>query len=401
MLSLSSSIYFLHLLRNLSPLYYALILIVGCSLILHACTHRSKSFWMVALAILFVITYVSTLSVTTPFGGNPFIGLFRLFLLAPFVLYIFSVKPSSTEDYMFWWIVILFSCLASLSLVFQLFTGPVSWFAESSFGRAGVNRFSSLAGSLTAYGALLPAPIVASALLAKVRPIKYLIILLLLAGAFISLQKMALGTAGLAIMLIAIRSYRSFTLTKSSLFRGAGYSLAAVLVLSLLYNIFSDAPYFQYFMSLLDPSRDAVGDVSMEESIGERLVSLPFAAVNFWARINNDWLGVGVVGAGGGLGYPEFPMPHNIIYETFLVYGFPLSVLILGFLSYVAMLAFVNVIKRTSDLVFVSSACFLLLLLPSIFSGGLLYHPVIGLIFWFSCSRVIGSSSPPWRMLKN
>jgi hypothetical protein len=388
-LNFSVWVYFLHLLRNATPAYYGLIFLVSSLLLWRTSRTSNQALYVGIFIVLLVLVYVSILSFTSPFSVNPITGLFRLFLLSPLILYVFTVRITEREEINFWRIVVVFSVLASLSLVFQLIVGPIPWFAESSFGRAGVERFSSLAGSLTAYGSLLPVSIIAAVVILKHPLSKLLAITTLLVGGFISLQKMALLTAFLALLVVAIRSMHNLSLRKSVFLRASAYLSLVFLVLFALYSCFADQPYFLYFSSLLDPSQAVLGDVSIGESVSSRFADLPFAAISFWGGIEKAWLGVGVMGASGGLGFPDFPMAHNLVVETVLVFGLPLSIIFLVYLCYLALRAVVNTVTPSRPLVFVSSASFLLLLFPAIFTGGLFYHPVSGLIFWFCCSRIV------------
>ena len=389
MLNLSVWVYFLHLLRNVTPAYYGLIIIASLALVYQAFRSGEQALYLVMFIFLPILVYVSILSFASPYPVSPISGLSRLFLLSPFILYVFSVRISDKNELGFWKCVIVFSVIASLSLVFQVFVGPISWFAESSFGRAGVDRFASLAGSLTAYGSLLPIPIIAASVILKHRLAKVLVIIILLVGGLISLQKMALGTALLSLILIVFRSMNKIALKKSLFVRLFAYSLLGLLGIFCFYPYLVNQPYFLYFSSVLDTSQTSLGDVSMQESVSDRLSALPAFAMNFWGGLQNAWMGVGVIGASGGLGYPEFPMTHNIVFETILVFGLPLAILFFIYFAFLSIHSLANVFGAVGGPVFVSSASFLLLLIPSIFSGGLLYHPVSGLIFWFSASRVV------------
>lgn len=389
MLNLSAWVYFLHLLRNVTPAYYGLICIASLALLFQTFRRGDQGLYLAIFIFLPVLSYVSILSFTSPYPVIPITGLSRLFLLSPFILYVFSVRISDKDELVFWKCVIVFSVIASLSLVFQVFAGPITWFAESSFGRAGVDRFASLAGSLTAYGSLLPIPIIAASVILKHRLSKVLVIIVLLVGGLISLQKMALGTALFSLILIVFRSTNKIALRKTMLVPLFSYGLLALLGIFCFSPYLANQPYFLYFSSVLDTSQTSLGDVSMQESVSDRLSALPAFAMNFWGGIQNAWMGVGVMGASGGLGYPEFPMTHNIVFETILVFGLPLAILFFIYFAYLSIHSLANVFGSVSAPVFVSSASFLLLLFPSIFSGGLFYHPVTGLIFWFSASRVV------------
>lgn len=390
-------IYFLHLLRNLSPIYYFAVL--SSSLLLaFRLLGRPQSSELKILLPLFVVIYVSILSFTSSQPDSPLIGLSRLFFLLPFVVYLFTYNLSEKDEHSFWILVVLFSVLSASSLILQIFVGPISWFAESSFGRAGVDRFASLAGSLTSYGSLLPVALMASCLILKNQFLKFIVLTILVSGGLISLQKMAFGTSVLALLVIVFRFGNASGLAKLKPLRVFVFIALALVATSIVYAVFGESPYFIYFTSLLDPSQSVVGDVTMASSIESRLSALPQESLKFWGGLENSWLGVGVFGAAGGLGYPDYPSPHNLVYETLLVFGLPIAVPLLAFFAYCCVLSLSNIFSRSSIHIFLSSASYLLLLVPSVFTGGLYYHPVTGVIFWFCCSRIFHAKHSPRRL---
>lgn len=377
----SSSVILLHLLRNVSDVYYVILgfwmLLAGAYILLRL----EKNVEALLLAV-FLIVYVAVISNVADVAENPIIGIFRLFYLAPFVVFLFSTEFSENQVKVFWIIVLLFIIGSAISLLFQFYSGPVSWFADSS-ERAGVERFSSLAGSLTVFGSIVGVGIFVAAFFVKSSIIFFIAFVLLTAGAMLSLQKMAIANyiIGVSVLLFTkkIRVRRRIELAVFLL-------LAITLGIYFIFNSGNFEAYTSYITAIFSKDAADVYDVSIWESIIDRFSELPMAVVDYWG-----WsllLGVGVYGGAGGLGYQDYPMAHNLLLEIIAIFGIPIGCVVIYFLWRYTVFAFRAVAQNRTPSTTLSGLTYILLTFSSLFTGTLFYHPVIGLIFWFSASNI-------------
>jgi hypothetical protein len=274
--------------------------------------------------------------------------------------------------------------LATFSLYYQYLFGPISWFAEYA-GRSSTNRYSSLLGSLTVYGGFISVPILVSALIVKNRFLAILLIFLFIVGSFLSLQKMSI--ASLAMAFGFLLHYQDSKVLSAKFLNILYYVCALLVFFLVIYSIgVSNLPdHLNYYANVFTDNASSVGDVSVGQSVAERFSELPFFAINFWG-IHNLIFGVGVYGGSGGLGYPEFPMAHNLLFELILIFGLPLALAIFSFFCFL-LIRFLLLPKSLQTSRLRLSVCvFSSLLVTSMFSGGLLYQPILAIPFWFAFS---------------
>lgn len=374
-----------HLTRNLSELYY---LGLGFGLagffILSFRSLKNHIFQKISLIIAVLLIYVIFSSLITESPYPVAIGVARLFYLSPVILYFFSNDFSNEESVIFWKIIVWFIAVSSFTIFLQYFIGPISWFADPS-ERAGADRFASLAGSLTTYGSLVGVAIVLSGFIYKSFATRFTLLFILCLGAILSLQKMALFSMAISVVFIWAGSHVKFTISRS-----LSILLILIFVISILYLILLDyfSDHLNYISLIFTADASTVGDVSVSNSVIDRMTHLPFEAFSYWGYLNG-LLGVGVFGGSGGLGYPDLPMTHNLIAEIFLIFGIFLGSLIAFVIFKYLIISFKLLFSSSSDVrVRLASSSFLIVVLTSLFSGGLFYQPVTGLIFWFSLSEL-------------
>lgn len=377
----SSSVILLHLFRNVSDFYYVILgiwmLLAGGVLLLRLERNIGK-----ILLTLFFLFYVALISSVAGVAENPAIGILRLFYLAPFVFFVFSMNFSDHQIRVFWKIIAFFTIISSVSLLFQFYSGPISWFADSS-ERAGVERFSSLAGSLTVFGSIVGVGILVSTFFVNSFTIFFISIVLLTVGAILSLQKMGVANYFIAMSLLLltgkIRSKRKIELVVVLFF---------MLALGIFFIMSSGnfEAYTSYIAAIFSKDASDVYDVSIWQSIIDRFSELPLVVVDYWG-----WkllIGVGVYGGAGGLGYQEYPMAHNLLLEIIAIFGIPLGCVVIYFLWKYTIYAFRVVAENRNPSTTLSGLIYILLTFSSLFTGALFYHPVIGLIFWFAASNI-------------
>ena len=166
----------------------------------------------------------------------------------------------------------------------------------------------------------------------------------------------------------------------------------------ILYLISFDyiSSYFEHhilYLSLIfSGDSSTVGDVSMMQSIYDRLIELPMILYEYWG-FQSLIIGVGVYGGSGGLGYPELPMAHNLFVEILAIFGFLVGTVLIYYLIKFCALSLKNIVGNCTRRLTLASSVFLTLVLTNTFSGSLFYHPVIGLIFWFALSEIVRQKS--------
>lgn len=372
----------LHLLRNVSPFYVLLYLSASvCSLFVFnrnfAFFSQGQRFLISLVALLFFIPCISVLfgaaSGYYESGSEILIGLSRLFFTFPICLAILSIPLNvRVSDGLFLWAGVL-TCLASLSIVYQYFSGPIWWFAESS-ERSGMPRYASLLGSLTALGVVCGAGLLSLAV--SMRSTFYFSIfsVLLSCGAVMSLQKAAVVNLALATLLVPlVRKIRiSAILWGGMVFFGGALFFVFYFGEQIL-------GYLGSFRIGEGQSSSYTDDVSLIQSVFERFLDLPLVAISFFG-FESLLLGVGPVGASGSLGFPHVPMTHNGIFDLFLVGG-------VGYFFFVFVLVFSVLLvgfrgrKGGGRVSCAGGWVVFLILLNSLFSGLLFFSPSGAMFF--------------------
>lgn len=373
-----------HLFRNISEIYYLVLGFVLFGFLILASRYLKKNkFQNTLLLTVVLLFYVVFASLMTESPHPIAIGVARLFYLSPVIIYFFSKDFNNYESLIFWKIILWFTVASSLTIFLQYFIGPIAWFADHS-QRAGTDRFASLAGSLTVYGSLVGVAIVLSGFIYKRAAIYIALLFLLCFGALLSLQKMALFSMALSIIFVWTGSRNKISIPQA-FFLVVALFLVGVFLYFILLEFFPE--HWDYISLIFTADASAIGDVSVSNSIIDRMTHLPFDAFIYWGYLNG-LLGVGVFGGSGGLGYPDLPMAHNLIAEVFLIFGFILGALIIFFIFKYLVFSLRFLIYSSNLRVKLASSSYLIVVLTSLFSGGLFYQPVIGIIFWFSLSEL-------------
>lgn len=331
------------------------------------------------LSLLFYASFTTLLN--ADLYGPPGIGLGRLWVSAPLII---------VASYLAKWridvplkIVTVFFVMAALSFPLQYAIGPISWFAEAS-ERAGGVRYSSLVGSLTAYGILVAVPAFAALWYwtGKKRVLAFGILAL---GALMSLQKAALANMALAVCFAFWLSPR-----RKAMFR----DLVVLAILGILGGVIIGirggfAIGVRYLDGILTGDRSLTGDVSFYTSILERIIQLPSLAIEYF-NSGNLFVGAGAFGGAGALGYDGLPMAHNGLVEVMLIFGFWIGgAMVLAMLVLTGRSLLRIVSCRRSECERNALACtYVLWVINYIFSGGVIFQPIGAIIFWLVVQRM-------------
>jgi hypothetical protein len=309
--------------------------------------------------------------------GDPFIGFVRYFYMIPLIILIFSKR---FNGYLILRLLLWFGVLAALSLPYQFVFGEISWFAETG-ERAGLIRYSTLLGSLTVFGGVVgPLLILNFYFFEENFYLKYINAMLLLMGSILSLQKSAVASIAISIIIL-------FAYGKIKIKFIAGLIVAFILI----FNSLND----EFLNSLIVFVSNVVGSVDSDlktdddflESIIVRVIDRPLESVDFFG-LEKFILGVGFYGAAGGMGYPDLPMMHNLLGEMLAMYGIFGIILFLAFVIILFNFFKNNILNGPWSFEVVCFWNSALLFLNSVFSGGLFYQPFAASLF-FSALAVI------------
>lgn len=374
----------LHLGRNISGAYYGIwagtIAVFVVFLIRSGQFEARRNFFFLTILGLFLYCCIISYYWSSNFG-DPLIGIARLGFIIPVILVI-AYTPNIRSFDMFCMLWLGFATLAALSLPLQFIVGPISWFSES-FERVGVSRFGSLAGSLTTFGNMVGTAVFIAVI--RFRKFHYiiLIVLILMLATVLSLQKAAIGS--LAIALITILLTRRFKFTTFIILT------ALVASIALLAFYFSDYQTRGTILLLFDTFFGSVeagqaSDVSIFQSASDRIFELPVAAFDYYGS-HAAWVGIGVFGGSGSLGYPSLPHTHNLVGETILLFGLlpgGLVIALILVMLFHSVIILTNLSQKYDARSVMAAGILINITVPSIFAGALLYHPAGATIFFVS-----------------
>ncbi|MDN4163300.1 hypothetical protein [Nocardioides abyssi] len=350
--------------------------------------------WVAVCALGAIVTFFNV-------GLTPAVtGFSRLIFALPVLLAFAAYCPSPETAVRAVKFMVGFFVIAAATMPMQLILGPVSWFAAEG-ERAGFIRFGSLLGSLTAFGIVAGCYLILSALYNS--PSREIVVLAIVAIAFISLSKAALANVAIGIAaLVWINRERFPSVVIKMTMTGAALVGALSLSSPLSERLLALGSSFGF------DNQPSVRnyDQSVTESAWARLTDLPLA--NFEALAHFREPLVYVVGGGFGMGdtalvsadYSSAPMAHNQFVEVLTVFGALPTVLI--FASGIALIGALRGASKelrgthrvAHKLVRVSCAAVLLLLLNSFFANGTLYQPAAASILFLAVYVALG-----WRQL--
>lgn len=362
----------LHNLSRLSPMYSVIVVVLTVWAMLRRvtptiCLDRLVIVGVTLATAIYVLVVDFAHEGTIPDIGNV------IRFLTPFVVLTISCA-SRLEEHQLKAMSSIFLAvvlLAALSMFYQILNGPIQWFADAS-GRAGVQRYASLLGSLTTFGTAAPIALLVASRYVRNRIGFCIVAGVLLAAGIMSLQKAALGGLALAlpfvVKLLDRRQLLLGALTLGMLLLSASIVLPAGLsdYLTIGWRYFTDSNF-------------STQDVAFSESMLSRLTEYPVALVEYHG-VSSLGFGVGLRGGSGIFGYDEEPMAHNAVIDyvaiggvVFLAYG---GWIISRMLT--TMLALPRLVRcefvASRDAVYLAGLCVLYLAnLP--FSSGIEYHP--------------------------
>jgi hypothetical protein len=388
------TIFNLHLLRNVTPLYYAVISIAVAAACVYSLSKISflpmSPIGMCLLAyLLFGLSAVTQTTfdlglVPAAYGGA------RLLMVFPMASMVFLVAGAYPRVFEYGlWLFLVFAVLGVISVVLQYVTGPITWFAEAS-GRAHMDRFGSLLGNIPVIGAVLPLGVLLT-LLMPIKPLVRIALLLVLGtGILASLSKQAISGSLLAcfVGLLLTRKKRS-----ALLWIALGCSLGYFIL------EWADLPFIggmkNYATGILFPN--AIGadamrgfDYTVEDSMWMRMTSLPMYSYDLLVEHRG---GFGALTGGGCMMLGMALMRQGDSGDYVTAHNNFMDFVLLGGVGYLTVfLALCFLVSRESLRLYRSKATasvgsvmlgiVLMYVTQSMFTGGLTYQPVLATLWW-------------------
>lgn len=378
-LAIVFSVLLLQVFRNLTSLYFLAYAAGTAVMVLLIVTklHKAKISNVVLLGLIPYLGILITASYATYINANsyqesPLIGLQRFIFCYFIIAYIVAYKYD-IDFIRLYRVYLVIGVLAALSIFYQHFFGELQFLADPG-GRAGLVRFTSLLGSLTVFGTVVGAFIFLTFYLSKSIVLQFVLISIFFASSILSLQKAAIASMFIgfaAAVLLNILSLKKALLLLILLLVSA--SIIITSALSEEYRLGLQS----FIWNMFGIEGKVVTDVTFAESLVDRFTELPKEAIDYWS-LSSLFLGVGVYGASGGLGYSLVPMAHNLFVEIIIMWGL-FGVIISAVILYYLLVSVTLLLKKTvSQANKLGAGMYITLVTPSIFAGSaLLFHPAL------------------------
>lgn len=390
----------LHLLRNITPFYFVILVVVY--LLAFVSSLPGMAFSRVDGLMFYYFLFVCTavcISLHTIYLFGMDAGLYastRYFLTMPLAILAFSEIKKSDDVSKIFKVYVYVIAVGSLVIPLQYIVGPISWLAESS-ERGELIRYSSLFGSLTVMG--LAGTFAFYLMLSINFTIWERIVLgsMLIVGLLLSLQKSAIIGVLLSVTLFLLFSSRKDIIKKITITVAVlMVTIAAVNYMPLTGDIpLSQALDYAYSSFGVDDdglSARGADDTIMESSI-RRLTELPASSLHdlylLYGEAGYLWGGSFAM-MGNALmreNDTDYIMPHNNFVDLLVVGGIFHLILFLVIIYFVMIRLWVFIKKKDSaenDLG-VHQAMFgfmVLFIINMPFTSSLSFHPSTSALFW-------------------
>ena len=340
--------------------------------------------------------YIVAISFANEGFSYTLIGISRYFYVLIIALLVFIIVKNEKTVNNILHLYVICIAIGSLSLPLQLFTGPISWFSVPTI-RAGLVRYSSLFGNVSAMGIIGGTGLVASLLLNyKNNYIKNIILLSILIGMGMSLQR-----AGIANIVLAIMVYYYLNDIKPSKKIILLLTSGSFIILTILFllNYEPTKFYISFFLTSLglNSGVSSVVDYSpISEQVYYRLFTNIFIHFNLRLGLIKFFTGLGFSGLGGVLGQKGV-FTHNDIFNIVSVGGiFYLFIYTYLFVYIIVTLKkYIKISKKignkllTNNLVVLFGAHLLFILNIPMGSGNFI-HPNHSILFWTTVGLLSG-----------
>ena len=330
----------------------------------------------------FLIIYIG--AITFLFGSlSDFLKAFPRMIIMPLTLIVFMNLILSRDHFKkIIDLVIFFSVIAAISLIYQVYNGPLYFLVESHM-REGLNRYASTFGSLTIFGAAVG--IITLLVIKKDFNLifKFSIITLFLVAAFTTLAKAAV------INILIIVFFSSFFIK----IKYKGYLFLLIISsLTFIYFLFPEIGIYitKSIKSLGFTASGGIDTASNSSFVFQFLKRFLYSA-DYLTQFNvvNIFFGFGLIGGQGvfGLPYSFTGTTHNQFMDLYLIGG------VFLFLNIVILILCLMLelykMKKNDTLAETFFFCNIIAIINMFFFNGFLYQPVTSIVFWLSIVYVL------------
>lgn len=361
------------------PIFIALLSVNIYLILIKGTIFKANTFLKLHLWIFFIlIFYICGISF---FYGNlnDLLKALPRMLIMPLTFIIFyNYLFKKKQYYKIIKIYYFFATIAAISIIYQIYFGPLEFLVSSST-RQGLERFASTAGSLTVFGAAVGIFLILTILLNINIVMKIFLFSLFFIAGLICLSKAGLMNVVIAIIFFIIIS---------------NYKLKNKILFLIGFILLSISTYFVSFnlQEYIDASLQGINILSDEHSSLRGQTS--FRLLGAFTRLASDsiyttFFGFGVLGGQGAFGLPASVSgtTHNQFGDLFQIGG------IFLFLNVVSIIFCVMIelykIKNKDNLAKIFFYCNLLAIINMFFFNGYLYQPMTSIMLWLSLIYVI------------
>ncbi len=364
------------------PIFFSLLAVICIFIFQKGFFIKGTDFFSLQIWIFyFLILYVA--SVSFIYGSlSDFLKAFPRMIIMPVTLIIFiNLITKKDEILKIINLLIIFSIIASISLIYQVYFGPLEFLVDSS-SRFGLERYPSTFGSLTIYSAVVG---IITLLVLRLEInffFRLLIIILFLLSSFLTLAKAAI------VNIILVTFFSLFFLK----IRYKFYFISLTfLSLSLIYFLFPKlALYINTSIEIIGISSDGIDTVS-SGSLYQQFLKRFFYSIDYLLQFetNKLFFGFGLIGGQGvfGLPYSFTGTTHNQFMDLYLIGGIFLFLNVV-FITFCLMLELYKM-KKKDYLAETFFFCNLIGIINMFFFNGFIYQPVTSFVFWLSIVYVL------------
>ncbi len=383
-------------LRNISSAYYLGVIVIMLTIFI---LNLRKAFVQGFIASVFYIFLFLSFCIIFWSGiymqSWDFIpGIPRL-LIMPLITFLFFPLLNNNSRFSKLLIVILVCyIIGALSVIYQIIFGSISWFAPQ-FLRANLDRYASILGSLTIYGAIVGYGLVlvySNAILKRGLIIKLLFFFTLIIAGFFSLSK-----AGIVMIMLATLVYVIFnfgSITERLNFKNVIGTLFLLFIgVLLMFQISEIREYYNVIVTQTIGGSSFLSnglEVQMDsqavsfEHIHKRLFYWTSGMLETYGNMVY-FFGVGLQGGAGTMGVvPEigdYGSSHNSLGDLFFMGGTIFLGVFLVLYFFTQFVLFMNRKEPLSILFFTLNVLFFANILVA---SGSIFQPAISCIFWIS-----------------
>ena len=271
-------------------------------------------------------------------------------------------------------ILILFSFIASLSVIYQVYFGPLQFLVDSTM-RLGLERYASTFGSLTIFGGVTGI----ICMLVLRNNLSFLIKILLL-GLFFIASLITLSKAAILNILLVIIFSIFFVKIRNKII----LTLSIIILTTIVYFSFPEINEYlnKSYEMIFENNENVSSNATVKFQIFKRIFEAPIYLSQF--SIINLFFGFGLIGGQGafGLPYSFTGTTHNQLADMFLIGGIFLFLNILSIL-----LCLMIELKKYKDHDYLAETfyyCNVIGIINMFFFNGFLFQPITSFVFWVS-----------------